>query len=103
VITLKLKLSDHKLLTRRQSQRDPVQLADRIYRVARALFDQVPSGKPYRLVGVGLSDLCPDSETGLSGDLLDLNAETRGRAEKATDEIRKRFGHDAILKGRSLR
>ncbi len=103
VITLKLKLADYKLLTRRQSQREPVQLADRIYRVARALFDQVPPGKPYRLIGVGLSDLCPASETGLSGDLLDPQAETRSRAERATDEIRKRFGHDAILKGRSLR
>lgn len=103
VITLKLKRADHKLLTRRQSQHDPVQLADRIYRVARALYDQVPGAGPYRLIGVGLSDLCADSAMGLAGDLLDPQAETRSRAERATDEIRKRFGDKAILKGRSLR
>lgn len=103
VITLKLKKSDHKLLSRRQSQHDPVQLADRIYRVARALYDQVPGDGPYRLIGVGLSDLCAESAVGLAGDLLDPQAETRSKAEKATDEIRKRFGREAIWKGRSLR
>jgi len=103
VITLKLKKADHKLLTRRQSQHEPVQLADRIYRVARALYDQVPGDGPYRLIGVGLSHLGPEADTGLPGDLLDPQAETRGKAERATDEIRKRFGRDAIMKGRSLR
>ncbi|THD74117.1 DNA polymerase IV [Thalassobius vesicularis] len=103
VITLKLKRADHSLLTRRQSQREPVQLADRIYRVARSLFDQVPAGGQYRLIGVGISELSPDSETGLDGDLLDPQAATRSRAERATDEIRKRFGKDAIVKGRSFR
>ncbi len=103
VITLKLKKSDHRILTRRQSQREPAQLADRIYRVARALYDQVPGEGPYRLIGVGISDLCPEHEAGHSGDLLDPLAETRSRAERATDEIRKRFGKDAITKGRSLR
>lgn len=103
VVTLKLKRSDHRSLTRRQSQREPVQLADTIYRVARALYDQVGNEGPYRLIGVGLSDLAPESQAAMSGDLLDPQAETRGRAERATDEIRRKFGQDAIKKGRSLR
>ena len=103
VVTLKLKRSDHSLLTRRISLRDPAQLADTLYRTARALFDQVDHTKPYRLLGVGLSDLVPEIAAEASGDLLDPQARQRGRAERATDEIRARFGADAILKGRSLR
>ncbi len=103
VVTLKLKRADHRSLTRRQSQHEPVQLADTIYRVARALYDQVGNEGPYRLIGVGISDLAPESQAALSGDLLDPQAETRGRAERATDEIRRKFGKDAIKKGRALR
>jgi DNA polymerase-4 len=103
VVTLKLKRADHRSLARRQSQREPVQLADTIYRVARALYDQVGDEGPYRLIGVGISDLAPESQAALPGDLLDPQAETRGRAERATDEIRRKFGKDAIMKGRALR
>ncbi len=103
VVSLKLKRADHSLISRRQSQHEPVQLADRIYRVARALFDRVPGDGPYRLIGVGLSELHPETETELAPDLLDPDARTRSRAERATDEIRKRFGKDAIVKGRALR
>ncbi|MBT5002587.1 MAG: DNA polymerase IV, partial [Tateyamaria sp.] len=38
-----------------------------------------------------------------SGDLLDQGAYKRNQAERATDEIRGRFGDNAILKGRALR
>ena len=103
VITLKLKRADHKLLTRRTSLRDATQMADTIYRTARALFDQTDHKSPYRLLGVGLSELCGEDVADLSGDLLDPQARARAKAERATDEIRKRFGEDAILKGRALR
>ncbi|MBV1866457.1 MAG: DNA polymerase IV [Marinosulfonomonas sp.] len=102
VVTLKLKRSNHSLLTRRLSLHDPTQFADRIYRTARNLFDQVGNQGPYRLLGVGLSDLSPAEGADLTGDLLDAGAQKRTDAERATDEIRKKFGADAILKGRSL-
>jgi DNA polymerase-4 len=103
VVTLKLKQADFRLLTRRQALRDATQLADRLYRTARQLFDTVPGGQTYRLLGVGLSDLCPAGEAERSGDLLDPQAARRGQAERAADTIRARFGPDAILKGRALR
>ncbi|MGJ5621574.1 DNA polymerase IV, partial [Sulfitobacter sp. MF3-043] len=46
VVTLKLKRSDFTQLTRRVSLHDPTQLADRIYRTARALFDQLDDPGP---------------------------------------------------------
>jgi len=103
VVTLKLKRSNHTLLTRRISLHDPTQIADRIYRAARDLFDQVGDQGPYRLIGVGLSDISSDNRADLYGDLLDPDAVKRSQAERAADSIRARFGHDSILKGRALR
>ncbi|MCE8507256.1 DNA polymerase IV [Ruegeria pomeroyi] len=103
VVTLKLKRANHRILSRQHSLRDPTQMADRIYRTARALFDQLGDQGPYRLLGCGLSHLCPETEADVSGDLLDPQAAQRARAERATDAIRKRFGADAIIKGRGMR
>ncbi len=103
VITLKLKRSDHSGLTRRISLRDATQMADTLYRSARGLFDQVVDQGPFRLIGCGLSSLCPETEADKSGDLLDPGAVLRSDAERATDQIRAKFGTDAIIKGRALR
>ncbi|MFK7838286.1 MAG: DNA polymerase IV [Sulfitobacter sp.] len=103
IVTLKLKRSDFKTLTRRVSLHDPTQLADRIYRHARALFDQLDDTGPFRLIGVGISDLSAGEGADMEGDLLDPDAHQRSKAEKATDAIRTRFGSKAIVKGRALR
>ncbi len=103
VITLKLKRADHSLLTRRTALRDATQMADMIYRTARQLLDQIKEQPAYRLIGVGLSDLITEDGADLSGDLLDPQAATRSKAERASDQIRTRFGQGAIVKGRSLR
>ena len=101
-VTLKLKRTDFQTITRRHSLPDPTQLTDRIYRAARDLFAQAPQG-PFRLIGVGISDLAPEAQADLSADLLDPDAPKRAAAERAADLIRARFGTDAIIKGRSLR
>jgi hypothetical protein len=61
-VTLKLKRNDFKSLTRRITLPDGTQTADRIYRTARALYDRMDHPKPYRLIGVGISDLMPATE-----------------------------------------
>ena len=101
-VTLKLKRSDFQLVSRRQSLSDPTQLTDRIYRAARALLDQTANGS-YRLIGVGISDLAPESIADQTADLLDPAAPKRAAAERATDAIRAKFGQSAIIKGRALR
>ncbi len=103
VVTLKLKRADHSALTRRVRLRDATQMADVIYRKARALLDQSLSEGPFRLLGCGLSDLVPEAQADMTGDLLDPQAQQRAGAERASDAIRKRFGDGAILKGRALR
>jgi DNA polymerase-4 len=103
VVTLKLKRHDHKSLTRRVSLNHPTQIADRIYRTARGLFDACDERGPFRLLGVGLSELSDARDADREGDLLEPQAGTRAEAERAADRIRARFGHDAIIKGRALR
>ena len=101
-VTLKLKRGDFQLITRRHSLTDPTQLTDRIYRAARDLFALAPQG-PFRLIGVGISDLAPEAQADLSADLLDPDAPKRAAAERAADAIRAKFGAEAIIKGRALR
>ncbi len=102
-VTLKLKRVDFQTLTRRHSLPDATQIADRIYHTARSLFDHAGSAGPFRLIGVGISDLVPEDQADTSGDLLDPGAAKRAAAERATDAIRARFGKEAIIKGRALR
>ena len=102
-VTLKLKRSDFQMIARRHSLTDPTQLTDRIYRAARDLFDHAGTKGPFRLIGVGISDLAPEDQADLSADLLDPEAAKRAAAERATDQIRARFGTEAIIKGRALR
>ena len=103
VVTLKLKTADFKTLTRRITLPDATQSADRIYRTARSLFDQTGNRGPFRLIGVGISQIVSEAEADRAPDLLDPDSGKRIKVEKATDAIRKKFGSEAILKGRSLR
>lgn len=102
-VTLKLKRGDFTQVTRRHSLPSPTQTADRIYREARALMDSLRDPGPFRLIGVGISDLAPGAQADLDADLLDPGAARRSAAERATDQIRAKYGKDAIIKGRSLR
>ncbi len=103
VVTLKLKTKAFKTITKRQSLHQPTQMADTIYRVARSLYDAAGHTGPFRLIGVGISDLTSADDADREGDLLDPDAGRRANAERATDKIRAKFGSDAIKKGRALR
>ena len=103
VVTLKLKTKAFKTITKRQSLHQPTQMADTIYRVARSLYDAAGQTGPFRLIGVGISDLTSADDADREGDLLDPDAGRRANAERATDKIRAKFGSDAIKKGRALR
>ena len=102
-VTVKLKRKDFQIVTRRHALGDATQIADRIYRAARELFDHAGTKGPFRLIGVGISDLVAEDQADRSGDLLDPEAGKRAAAERAADAIRARFGADAIIKGRALR
>ncbi len=103
VVTVKLKRADHRVLTRRQSLPAPAALADTLWHAAAPLLAGAMDAAPFRLIGIGLSDLSADDGGGFAGDLLDPGAARRGEAERAMDRLRARYGPDAVIKGRALR
>lgn len=103
VVVLKLKRADFQLISRRQALADATQMADRIFRTARALLEQLPQQSDYRLLGIGLSELVEADQADREGNLLDPQEAQRLSAERASDQIRARFGDASILKGRALR
>lgn len=100
-VTLKLKDNQFKSITRSKSLHDPTQLADVIYRTAQPFLAKECTGRKYRLLGVGISNLVDPGDSDPQ-DLLDPDAATRAKAERAMDLVRNKFGKDAIEKGRSL-
>ena len=102
VVTLKLRTSDFKLITRRISLHAPTQLAQEVFRTARPLLAKEAGGRlRYRLIGVGLSGLSAYHSD--SVDLIDPKVAKRAAAERASDKARAKFGRDAVITGRTAR
>jgi DNA polymerase-4 len=94
-ITLKLKTKDFRQRTRSRSVQAPTQLAMRIFSVARDMLAREIDGTSFRLLGVGVSAL----QAGRGSDDDDLVDGRGAHAERAMDDLRRRFGDDAIMKG----
>ena len=90
-------------MTRRITQREPTQIAERIYEQARRMLNEVINQAPFRLIGVGISNLDNSDNADQFNDLLKADEAKKAEAERATDTIKNRFGKNAIMKGRSLR
>ena len=100
---IKLKTDKHRLITRRLTFKEPTNMADRLFSALEPLLKSEIKEIKFRLLGVTLTDLCDQKYADLTDDLLDPNAQNRQKAELATDKIRRKFGVNAIIKGRSLR
>ena len=101
VIQLKLKTSNFKIITRRQTLDRPTQLAHRIFDSGKAMLTAEAKGAHYRLIGIGIADIVPASQCD-EADLIDQGATRKDAAEHAMDKVRAKFGSAAIKKGRSL-
>jgi DNA polymerase IV len=94
-ITLKLKTADFKQRTRSQSISPPTQLAAKIFAVSREMLAKEIDGTAFRLMGAGVSALragSPAHDT----DMLDRRS---ADAERAIDDLRRKFGNAAVIRG----
>jgi DNA polymerase-4 len=94
-ITLKLKTADFRQRTRSQSIHTPTQLAARIFAVSRQMLAKEIDGTAFRLMGAGVSALRPGSDAH-DADMLDRRS---ADAERAIDNLRKKFGQAAVIRG----
>jgi DNA polymerase-4 len=94
-ITLKLKTADFRQRTRSQSIPAPTQLAAKIFAVSRELLAKEIDGTAFRLMGTGVSALRPGSQAD-DTDMLDRRS---AHAERAMDDLRKKFGNAAVIRG----
>ncbi|MBN2472872.1 MAG: DNA polymerase IV [Anaerolineae bacterium] len=101
-IKLKLRWSDFTTLTRQITLPQPTDQDDEIYAAAvQLLADNWPPGKPVRLIGLGISSFgSPQRQMGLWDDPQEV-AEKR-RLQTTLDDLRERFGDDAIQRGSDL-
>ncbi|MBO4982239.1 MAG: DNA polymerase IV [Lachnospiraceae bacterium] len=82
----------------------PSASTDRIYRCACALFDELWNGVPIRLLGVRTAKLVPEDEPvqlSLFDDAAPVS-EKQQKLDAALDQIRNRYGKDAIKRGSLL-
>ncbi|MFC5068230.1 DNA polymerase IV [Flaviflagellibacter deserti] len=97
-ITLKLKSPDFKSRTRTRTLDSPTRLAGRIFETGRELLKNEARGERFRLIGIGVEELCPIAEADPPS-LLDPNLKRRIAAEAAVDKLKGKFGADAVKRG----
>ncbi len=100
-VTLKLKTSRFRIVTRARKLSRPTQLAEVLYQAGHALLEAETSEQAYRLIGIGGSQFS-DPESADQPDLIDTKVATHAKVEKAMENVRKKFGRPAIVKGRSF-
>ncbi len=101
VVVLKLRGQDFRILTRRRALPEPAQTARALFAHGRELLAREATGRPFRLIGIGMADLGEpsDAPTDLFG-----GGEARAlKTERAVDRLRDRFGPDVLTTGRTLR
>jgi len=94
-ITLKLKTADFRQRTRSQSIHAPTQMAAKIFAISREMLAKEIDGTAFRLMGTGVSALKPGSEH----DDTDMFDRRSAHAERAMDDLRKKFGSAAVIRG----
>jgi DNA polymerase-4 len=101
VVTLKLRRTDFRILTRRRTLPVPTQTARTLFGVGRELLADETSGEAFRLIGIGLSDLAPADSS--AGDFFAENESKALSGEQAVDALRTRFGANVVISGRALK
>jgi DNA polymerase-4 len=96
-VTLKLRFGDFTTLTRSLTPRLPVHRTPELWDVARELLGRIDlAGRGVRLLGVAASGLVPSQDP----HQLEMERPNRRAAADAAEEVRARFGDDAVRPAR---
>jgi DNA polymerase-4 len=92
-VTVKVRFADFQTITRSHTPPEPVDTGAGVAAVACELLEQVDPTPGVRLLGVSASNLAPKEARQLS---LDDAVPLWDEATRAVDEVRERFGPDAV-------
>ncbi|HLX78278.1 MAG TPA: DNA polymerase IV, partial [Acidimicrobiales bacterium] len=106
-VSIKVRFSDFETIVRSRTQRWPLGDANEIAAVATSLLDSIDVDRGVRLIGVSVSNLTAKAPHAVQLGLFAASDEEpedhgqasdgrEGAAEVAADEIRRKFGHQAI-------
>ena len=98
-VTLKLKTSGFRTVTRARRLGAATRSADEMFRAVEPLLAREADGRAFRLVGIGAHDLVEARRAG-QGDLF--GGQAGSAVDEALDAVREKFGEDAIARGRGL-
>ena len=101
VVTLKLRATDFRIVTRRRTLPIATQTAKTLFQVGRELLAREATGKPWRLIGIGISDLI-DADSAAGDFFADVERKALA-SERSVDAIRARFGAGSMTTGRNLK
>ena len=99
-VTLKLRFADFRTLTRRGTEDTPTADGGEIFRRAWTALSNVPRPQAVRLIGLSVSGLGPADEP-RQLPLFD-RPDRADRIGRVTDEVRTRFGENALVRGSLL-
>lgn len=95
-VSLKLKTSGFRNITRQTSLSEPTQTARAMLEAIVPIFEKEMGKGPYRLIGIGLNDLVSPDNADL-GDLINTKAKKHASLERALDKINDKFGKSAMI------
>ena len=95
-ITVKIRDSSFRTITRQRTLKEPTDLTEPIYRAALELARPQVKGIRVRLLGVTASHLGEREQLGLFAD----DDPRRRKAIEAADAVRRRYGSKAVTRGR---
>ena len=100
-VTLKVKFSDFKQITRSKTLRTPTNNTERIFHTATELLQALDLYRPVRLIGVGVSNF--DTAPRQLSLLPEETDAKQAKLDAALDGIREKFGKDSLVRGRPVR
>lgn len=100
-VTVKIRFSDFKTITRQKKLDTAFERDDIMYAVARNLFETNHAGETVRLIGVSASGLVKKAEG--QPDALFDDDRRHSIFVRVVDSIRDRFGDDSIKRGGAMR
>ena len=106
MVSVEIRYADFRNVSHQMQLPRATQTAARIYETACSLFDELWNGEPIRLLGIRTSKLLDEAEPEQLN-LFDIQIEQpwdekHQKLEKALDEIKEKYGKDAVKRGSLL-